>query len=167
MRESRSWPAGGCVDTSYRIDLHQLVVPANAGTHNHRCRSWSRLPLQHLITWAFVVMGPGAEAGTTSSVLTQVFKQPILLPSPDAPLRVAGRGRGVFASHTASEFAEAPPTPDPSPPRASRAGGRGEDAPPRSRGAARPSFCKNSFTPLIKGRRECRMPGAPAASHAK
>src|SRR5580698_9758562 len=47
-----------------------------------------------------------------------IFKQPILLPSPDAPLRVAGRGRGVFASHTASEFAEAPPTPDPSPQRA-------------------------------------------------
>ena len=71
MRESRLWPAGGCVDTSYRIDLHQLVVPANAGTHNHRCRSWSRLPLQHLITWAFVVMGPGAEAGTTANVLMQ------------------------------------------------------------------------------------------------
>jgi hypothetical protein len=35
---------------------------------------------------------------------------------------------GVSASTTASEYAEAPPTPDPSPPRAARAEGGGEES---------------------------------------
>ena len=42
---------------------------------------------------------------------------------------MAGRGRGGgFSAHTAgSEFAETPPTPDPSPPRARARGGRGQE----------------------------------------
>jgi hypothetical protein len=54
--------------------VFQLVVPANAGTHNHRHYLLAKPPLQHLATQAFVVMDPGAEAGTTASVLMQIFQ---------------------------------------------------------------------------------------------
>jgi hypothetical protein len=41
------------------------------------------------------------------------------------------------------------------------------DTYPRSRGAMRPSFCKKPFAQENRGRRECRVPNAPAASRAK
>jgi hypothetical protein len=115
----------------------------------------------------------GRWAGTGQSL---VFKSSfrclrdarLLLPSPDALLRVAGRepapdlirGRGwgwLRESHCEFESAEAPPTADPgsSPGRAPsplsafakrlrRTGGSGEDTPPRSRDAMRPRFARNS-----------------------
>jgi hypothetical protein len=52
-------------------------------------------------------------------------------------------GWGVSPRQISIEFAEAPPTPDPSPPRAARVGG-GEiiiDTPQRSRGAISPELC--------------------------
>src|ERR1700678_1917766 len=54
-----------------RISVNSLP-PTKVGTHDHRCLSWSLL--RHLITRTFGVMGPGAEAGTTSRVLMQIFK---------------------------------------------------------------------------------------------
>jgi hypothetical protein len=85
------------------------------------------------------------------------------------PPRSGGEGSrvgGGAANATVSEFADRPPTPDPSPPRADARGGRGEDTPSHSRGVKRPSDAKN-FRPLFRGRRECRAPGAPAAARAK
>jgi hypothetical protein len=41
------------------------------------------------------------------------------------------------------------------------------DATPHSRGARRPSFCKNRSPRKERGRRECRVPAAPEASRAK
>ena len=39
------------------------VVPANAGTHNHRCSSLNRMLLQHRAILTSVVMGPGSRPG--------------------------------------------------------------------------------------------------------
>jgi hypothetical protein len=110
-----------------------------------------------------------ANAGTTG--IDSVFQTAklFLLPSPRRALARCGEGSGVGASPQVTlpaNFAEAPPTPAPSPPRASRAGGRGADTPPRSRDATRARFARISRTPNRKGRRECRMPSAPAASRA-
>ena len=41
------------------------------------------------------------------------------------------------------------------------------NTPPRSRGAISPELCMNSFAPQKRGRRECRVPNAPAASCVK
>jgi hypothetical protein len=66
---------------------------------------------------------------------------------------------------------EAPPTPGPLPAaRKMRAGGRGEEyqrgASPRSRGATARALLEFLAHPNKRGRRECRMLDAPAASRA-
>jgi ATP-dependent helicase Lhr and Lhr-like helicase len=64
-------------------------------------------------------------AGFLPTLVELSAPQTSVRPSP-LPPRSGGEGSGVgggSASHAVSEFAEAPPTPDPSPPRATRVGG--------------------------------------------
>jgi hypothetical protein len=88
---------------------------------------------------------------------------------------------GGAANTAVSDFADRPPTPDPSeraslvstPPRADARGGRGEkdDSNFKQRFAFSrrdpPEFCYSGPPSPIGGRRECRAPGAPAAACAK
>ena len=66
-RERESWIASSQVLLAMTIvspsTLHQRVVPANAGTHNHRSRLHEEARPQLGTTRAFVVMGPGSRPG--------------------------------------------------------------------------------------------------------
>jgi hypothetical protein len=95
-------------------------------------------------------MGPGSEAGTTSNVFAQISKQPNIVIASEAK-QSSNRDNEELDCFVALLLAMTTP-----------------DAPPRSRGAARPRFARN-FSRLQKregaGNAGCSM--APAASHAK
>ena len=75
-------------------------------------------------------------------------------------------------SHITIERAESPPTPRPLPAirlrqEASADGGRGEQRESRVLAAHASEVCQESRPKIKRGRRECRVPDAPIASHAK
>ena len=91
-----------------------------------------------------------------------------------SPREAAGRdqGWGGAANTAVSEYADRPPTPDPSPPRADARGGRGEESEfnfqitfsnsiSRSRGAMRPKFCKNLVPLQTEGAGKAGCPMHP------
>jgi hypothetical protein len=98
------------------------------------------------------------------------------------PPRSGGEGSrvgGCAANAAVSEFADRPPTPDPSeraslvstPPRADARGGRGEgefnfQTAFRTLAARNARVMRTISRPLFRGRRECRAPDAPAAACA-
>ena len=77
---------------------------------------------------------------------------------------------GGAANATVSEFADGPPTPDPSPPRANARGGRGEEdefyfqTAFRILAAHHARVMPEISAPEIRGRGECRVLDAPAAA---
>jgi hypothetical protein len=89
--------------------------------------------------------------------LRDSLRQPRLLSSP-LPPRSGGEGSGVgglSAGTAASVNAALPPTPDPSPPRALRAGG-GEEESDASR------FATSSLVPRVDARARCAAASPPA-----
>ena len=75
--------------------------------------------------------GAGKTLAGFLPTLVELSAATVPVRSSPLPPRSGGEGSGVgglSACDAVSEFAEAPPTPDPSPPRASRAGGGEEDA---------------------------------------
>ena len=106
--------------------------------------------------------GRGAVIGGREFALRS-FAEAAVLCSPSSPLppRSGGEGSGVggaSANSLSAELAGTPPTPDPSPPRASRVGG-GRRA---SRFVTASRFATSSLVPRVDARARCAAASPPA-----